>query len=66
MKNSFIDKLIWVTYLIGTITIVGLVVYGIMYFFAWIDVRYSNKCIENGGIVIADKFGYFDRCIYGG
>lgn len=66
MKNSFIEKIIWGLYLIGTIVVGGLIVYGIMYLFAWIDVRYSNKCIENGGIVVTDKVGYFESCIYGG
>ena len=31
-----------------------------------VSIRRSNKCIENGGIVVTDTIGYFESCIYGG
>lgn len=64
--NEVIEKLIWILYLIGTIVVGCLVIYGIFYLMIKIDIERSNECIENGGTVVTDKAGYFDRCIYGG
>lgn len=35
----------------------------IMYIADEISIRQSNKCIENGGIVVTDSAGYFESCI---
>lgn len=64
--NEVIEKLIWILYLIGTIVVGGLVIYGLIYLIVEADIRRSNRCVENGGAVVTDKAGYFDRCIYGG
>lgn len=64
--NEVIETIIWILYLIGILVVGGLVIYGLIYLIVEADIRRSNICIENGGIVVVDSVGYFDRCIYGG
>lgn len=35
----------------------------LMYIANEVSIRQSNKCIENGGTVVANEFGHFKSCI---
>lgn len=61
--NEVIETIIWILYLIGTLAVGYLVIYWLFNLIVEDDIRRSNKCVENGGIVVTDSAGYFESCI---
>ncbi len=55
------EKIIKILSIILTFIVLLPIMLGLTYFINF----NKNKCIENGGKVITDTYGLYDKCIYG-